>query len=306
MSYFRESADLKVKEDIIRLHGKTLEEFNGYVEILKTWITTQPHLPQVLTHRQVECFLVMTKINVDKARSKIDMYFSIRSRFPDVFLNSHPFCDRMKQAQEFICFVPAPKLCGDLNRLFLIKIKPVEDPMQMDPYACFALLLNVVDVRLLEDMCNGHTVIFDMAHLKIGHLLRVTPTFIRTMFLIGERSLTTRVAALHIINAPSFIDQTVLLVKSIVKAKLGERIIVHKGVESATKFLDKDTLPKDYGGNEKTLEELEDVFMGKLEYYKGFFDERERWEVNENFMPEKYKDEGVFGAFGNFQKLEVD
>lgn len=49
MSYFQESSDLKVKEKVLEVYGKTLEVFENDVENVKVWLKTQPHLPQVLS-----------------------------------------------------------------------------------------------------------------------------------------------------------------------------------------------------------------------------------------------------------------
>ncbi|XP_018561548.1 alpha-tocopherol transfer protein-like isoform X1 [Anoplophora glabripennis] len=306
MSYFQECSDLKVKERVLQVYDKTLESFKSDVEGLKVWLKTQPHLPQVLNDRQIESFLILGKCNTEKVKSKIDMYFTLRARFPDVFNNWHPLSERIKQAQRYVCFVPMPKLNKDLNRVFIMKIKPTDNPMDIDAYACFAYLMNVVEIRFLEDMCSGHIIIFDLENVKIGHVVKMTPMFIKTIFIIAERSLTTRAVAVHLVNAPSSIDQTLFIAKTIIKPKLAERIIVHKGTDTAVTSLDKDVLPSDYGGNEKSLDDLEARFLKKFEEYKDFFDQREHWKVDEDLRPEKYDEDGFFGCYGNFKQLQVD
>ncbi|XP_018561549.1 uncharacterized protein LOC108903746 isoform X2 [Anoplophora glabripennis] len=269
MSYFQECSDLKVKERVLQVYDKTLESFKSDVEGLKVWLKTQPHLPQVLNDRQIESFLILGKCNTEKVKSKIDMYFTLRARFPDVFNNWHPLSERIKQAQRYVCFVPMPKLNKDLNRVFIMKIKPTDNPMDIDAYACFAYLMNVVEIRFLEDMCSGHIIIFDLENVKIGHVVKMTPMFIKTIFIIAE-------------------------------------IIVHKGTDTAVTSLDKDVLPSDYGGNEKSLDDLEARFLKKFEEYKDFFDQREHWKVDEDLRPEKYDEDGFFGCYGNFKQLQVD
>lgn len=47
-------------------------------------------------------------------------------------------------------------------------------------------------------------------------------------------------------------------------------------------------------------------FMKKFDDYMEFFDQREDWKVDEDLRPEKCRDDGFFGRYGNFKQLEVD
>ncbi|KAG5894744.1 hypothetical protein JTB14_006163 [Gonioctena quinquepunctata] len=121
-----------------------------------------------------------------------------------------------------------------------------------------------------------------------------------------SRALTTSVVAIHLINTPSFVDRISSLVKSIVKQKLANRIMVHKDMRSVVDSVDKNILPKDYGGYEDSLDELERKFFRKYEEYKDFFDQRENWRVNEDLRPSNYSNDDILGYYGNFKKLDVD
>ena len=65
-----------------------------------------------------------------------------------------------------------------------------------------------------------------------------------------------RIKGFHLLSQSKAIDALVALFKQVFSAKLASRIIVHKTMDTLYDHVPKETLPKDYGGNEKTLTEL--------------------------------------------------
>lgn len=90
-------------------------------------------------------------------------------------------------------------------------------------------------------------------------------------------------------------------------------------------YLPKEILPKDYGGNELSMQELNgsiqlqavfrfngfifnnvDAWMEKLVEYYPRFEELSKMRVNETLRPTPLVNDEVLGYYGNFKKLEVD
>ncbi|CAG9861669.1 unnamed protein product [Phyllotreta striolata] len=285
---------------------KTKDAISKDIESIKTWLKSQPHLPHTLSDKQIRSFLLLGKGSAEKIKPKIDMYYTMRSLYPDIFDRSHPFDQRMLEAKKYMYIIPLPKRTSDHSRILVLKLKDEPDSSGMDPSAIFARLLNTTEVRLQEDFCSGHTVLFDMEHCKLQHVAKVTPTFIRSSYNIGEKALTTRVQGIHVINAPAFTERLLVLVKSIVKPKMANRIFLHRDMESIINSIDKNILPKDYGGNEKSLDELEAEFDKKFEEYRSFFDRRVNERVNEQLRPAGMVNDDFLGYHGSFKKLAVD
>lgn len=61
---------------------------------------------------------------------------------------------------------------------------------------------------------------------------------------------------MHYINPPPAAEILMTLMKQVLKSKVMARVNVHCDLESLHKHVDKDLLPRDYGGLEKSLEEL--------------------------------------------------
>lgn len=65
-----------------------------------------------------------------------------------------------------------------------------------------------------------------------------------------------RVKALHFLSTSKLIDALVSMVKQLLTAKLSDRIKMHKTLDSLQKDIPKEVLPTEYGGEEKSLYEL--------------------------------------------------
>lgn len=68
----------------------------------------------------------------------------------------------------------------------------------------------------------------------------------------------------HIVNTSSVLDGVVLMVKPILSKRVNELLQFHKTGNGLLNFIDKDILPVDYGGNEKSIDELYSNWLTKF------------------------------------------
>ena len=67
-----------------------------------------------------------------------------------------------------------------------------------------------------------------------------------------------RLKSLHFLTTSKAVDILIGLIKQVVSPKIGDRIKVHKSIEGVCDdFLPKEMLPSDYGGKEKSIDELQ-------------------------------------------------
>lgn len=66
----------------------------------------------------------------------------------------------------------------------------------------------------------------------------------------------TKIKGIHFINAPSFVDKFVSLVKQGLKEKVANRLHVHNTCEDLHKEISREILPKEYGGDGPSCEKL--------------------------------------------------
>ncbi|GFG39221.1 hypothetical protein Cfor_00122, partial [Coptotermes formosanus] len=117
-----------------------------------------------------------------------------------------------------------------------------------------------------------------------------------------------RIKAMHVLNAPSYADTIIAMLKSVLKSKLTERIYVHgSDLTSFYEQVPKESLPTEYGGNAGSVQENWDRWKKKLESYHDIFLEREKYKSDETKRPgESVNRSHLLGFEGSFRKLDVD
>lgn len=68
----------------------TPQRLEDGVQQLKVWLTKQPHLPNVDDEEWLATFLCHCKLSVEKAKHKLDGYFSVRNKYPHILKNRNP------------------------------------------------------------------------------------------------------------------------------------------------------------------------------------------------------------------------
>jgi len=77
--------------------------------------------------------------------------------------------------------------------------------------------------------------------------------------------------------------------------------------ENLYKYVPQKYLPKEYGGENGSIEELIEVWKDKLDSYNEFFKESSKYGTNEKLRPGKPIDfDSMFGLDGSFRKLNID
>lgn len=64
-----------------------------------------------------------------------------------------------------------------------------------------------------------------------------------------------RISSFHFMSGSKFFDTIINLFKQAMSQKLAKRVRVHDSLESLHKLVDKDTLPPEYGGNGKSMQQ---------------------------------------------------
>ncbi|KAJ8711051.1 hypothetical protein PYW07_008293 [Mythimna separata] len=120
---------------------------------------------------------------------------------------------------------------------------------------------------------------------------------------------TMRIRAIYVISESKTVDVFITLLKQVLSQKVGERIKVVKTVEALHEHVDKDSLPKDYGGSgDKTLKELNETYSNELssKEHVEYLKEMLQAKTDEKYrMSDKYNEE-VLGMPGSFRTLSVD
>lgn len=302
---FEQLSDAQLAE-ILKRFDRTPTTFAEDVDVIIEWLKMQPHLPQnVLTRNMVSTTLLLNKCSVEKSKQKIDSKFTMHSMFPEYFKNVQPWQKNMLDVKKLLYVVAIPKLTEKNERIFIASYKQ-NDITDFNMISLTSFIGNAAILTYLDDNVGEFVFVWDMKHFKFDYVKSVNPVILRKSYLIFEKAFHIKNNGIHFINTAGFVLTFVNILKSLLKPKLRERFFVHEDMDSFYKAVPKSHLPKDYDGDQPTLDKLEEHFSQRFDKYRDFFEKRNEWVVNEDLRSQKLEDNELLGIQGNFKKLNFD
>ncbi|XP_074039784.1 alpha-tocopherol transfer protein-like isoform X2 [Leptinotarsa decemlineata] len=301
--YYENISDVKKKA--LASNDKTEEDLENDIKIIREWIKQQPHLPEIASDKLITSFLMMNKFSIEKTKERLDMYYTMRSIFPEFFHNRHPLSPHMNKAMDYSYMVPLPKATEEGYRVMVLAFSR-EDLKDFDMELCFSVQYNVFEQKLQADYQVSDILIYDLKNATMSILSKLTPTILKKASITLEKTFNNRVKQLHFINLPPYSKNVISLIISCLNKKIAKRVHLHQSSHTLSDYIPTRILPKDYGGEEPTLKELNEIFKKELAAHKDRFDVLETLRVNESFRPTPLVNDEILGYYGNFKKLNVD
>ncbi|KAG5886262.1 hypothetical protein JTB14_020825 [Gonioctena quinquepunctata] len=271
------------------------------VNTMKKWAATQPHLPEIPNDLMITNFLLMNKFSIENVKQKIDMYYTMRRLFPEFFEDKHPLNSAMIENMDRVAYLPMPKATKYGYRVIVFHLS--DDYPEFNVYKFFGQFFNLMEVRLQEDYRNGDIIIYDFENLTLGHLAQSTPTLIKNYSTILEKVFNSNIKQLHCLNYPLFAETFIKMSKRLLNPKLANRFHFHRAIETIADFVPLEILPKDYGGHDISLKEINEIWKRKFADYKDRFNTLDKLRVNEALRPIPLVNDEILGYYGNFKKV---
>ncbi|GLV36821.1 uncharacterized protein CBL_02344 [Carabus blaptoides fortunei] len=278
------------------------------LETIKEWLRKQPHLPDAWDDARIMTYLRGCKFSLEKTKRKLDMYFTMKTAVPEFF------ADRditKKNLQDIVTIANVPALPGltpEGRRVIIFRglDKDIPTPNIADG---MKVILMIGDVRLAAEEVGvaGDVYILDASVATANHLSKVTPGLVKKFLVCVQEAYPVKLKEVHVVNVSPIVDTIINFVKPFLKEKIKNRIFVHSTLESLQKYVPKDVLPEEYGGNAGKIQEYHDQWIKKLEDYLPWFQSQEDVKADESKRPGKPTNyEDLFGMEGSFRQLSID
>ncbi|CAH1104011.1 unnamed protein product [Psylliodes chrysocephalus] len=271
--------DERTKQRILGLFGRSMNDLNADVQLVKNWLCKQNHIPEIPSKHMIEYFIVSNRFSIETTKERLSMYYNIRKLFPSAFQAINPKTNRMKMACSAQYVLPLPKLVDGLYRVIIVGLKEGKSD-KFDADCMMGNVLNVYEIRMQEDLTYEDVLILDYQNLHLTHVIRTTPRHAQMVKLLLEKVYNNRLKEIHIINHSILFNLLFKLAQPLISQNLHKKIHFHDSLSSLLAYIPLDVLPKDYGGNEKSVEELEEMWKGKMKKYQHRFDELDELTIN--------------------------
>ncbi|KAL7734921.1 hypothetical protein ACLKA6_011192 [Drosophila palustris] len=279
---------------------------------LRTWLKQQPHMRSRSDDQFLVSFLRGCKFSLEKTKSKLDKYYTLRTQFPEFYTIRDVDSQRIHEVLKLGVGLRLPiPLNEDGPRLIYVRTGCYPaDKYTFEEIMGVSNALNGLSIQYDDyAVIHGYLVILDFTDYTAAHLLQMTPSTLKKMSKFAEDALPVRDKGTHMINVNATFEMSFNLLRSAMSAKQQERISVHgSNLESLYAHIPQRYLPTHLGGEQGTIEELKEhswnIFMQCQEYLR----EEANYGIDENLRPGgKCNDyDSIFGVDGSFRRLNFD
>ncbi|XP_041971722.1 alpha-tocopherol transfer protein-like [Aricia agestis] len=275
---------------------------------IKEWLRKQPHLPDKWDDERLINFLRGSNFSLEKCKTKLDLYFTMRAACPEFFTNRDVTRPEIARSLSKIQGAPLPVLTPNGLRVNCFRVMD-ENLDSSFVSSLLKLSLMLGDVRLKEEAegVAGDVYVMDVAPLSPAHLTLLSLTTIKKYLICVQDAYPVKLKEIHVVNSNPVIDVVFNMVKPLVKEKIRNRIFFHCSVDGLTKYIPKDILPEEFGGYGGSLQEMHNAWEEKLKTYTKWFKEQESIKAIETLRPGKPKNyDEILGTEGSFRTLSID
>ncbi|XP_073813878.1 alpha-tocopherol transfer protein-like [Musca autumnalis] len=279
------------------------------LEIFKLWIEQQPHLKVRMDEQFLIQFLRGCKYSMEKAKEKIDQYYTLKTKYPNILGVYDVDNERFRQISHSGIIVALPKpLNGNGERLMVghMNYSPDEYTYEelLRPIMAMYELFTIYDPY--TSICGVRTII-DVSKLTMAHILHANLSQLKTAINFFEKSLPLRIKAIYYVNIPPVANSFFKILFPLLSEKLRQRIFLCGTVEDLKQHIPVEYLPQYYGGSNGSMEEHIQDLNAKYDEHRQFFKDNANYGIDETLrQTETLSGDNLFGAGGSFRKMEVD
>ncbi|XP_047538374.1 uncharacterized protein LOC125071966 [Vanessa atalanta] len=279
------------------------------ISILHDWVQQQEHFKKKdFTPYYYETSIITCKGSMERAKSQIDRICTMRTLLPQFFGDYNIKVD-FESLNEVAYLFPLPKLTDDYYRVAISKlfdISTIKNSQVMDYYRRNIILAEYLKIH---DYAAGMIFILDYSETNITDLVsKVNLVELKQALSIFIQGYGMRIKAIYIISASKFVNSLMAILKQVLSAKIAVRINILNNVEEIHDYIPNEILPKDYGGEERCLNDLQNEWLDVLssEEHLKYIREMNNAGTDETFRRRDSFNEHYAGMPGTFRALSVD
>lgn len=210
-------------------------------------------------------FLRVQKTDPSKAADVLDKYVTFRTTSPQWFHGLDVQDPKLQDliSRGYLFVLPRPDSQG---RRVIFSRASVMDPEKFTSVDVMRAHLLTYEALLMEENCqiNGVSYIFDEKDTYWAQLSIWTPSVVAKALGCSERALPIRHRDAYMISMPWAIGIVYRFARSLLSAKIRERMHTCDTIEEAKRFVPEEILPAEYGG-EVPVQDMVKEWLATLE-----------------------------------------
>ncbi|KAG6446843.1 retinol-binding protein pinta [Manduca sexta] len=305
---FLQGPSLKQAEVIKQELGEGPGDLERGVRDLRSMLAASPHLPQpeAFDRHLLELFVRGCRMDLDRARSKLEAFCLARARHSDLYEHRSFTEPPLNDICKFMDIATLPKLTDDGLRVTIFRIKAGYPESSADVSAAVRAVLLISDVRMRDEvLITGDVFIYEVSQVRGSLVPRVAAaaSAIRRGIQLAQSAYPQRLKRIHVVGAPPFLASSLQLMRSCVNEKIRRRYYLHAKVDELLEHISASVLPQEWGGEEEPIDVLVRKWRQRIDESREFLRD-----LNELCcaVPAQIADAEVYGTMGSFRKLDID
>ncbi|CAH0395742.1 unnamed protein product [Bemisia tabaci] len=228
------------------------EQIKKDIAQIKEWLTATPHLPSVEDEDWLETIHRNCKFRLEKTKSKLDAYFSLKGKHPAILRDRDPLAPALVTARSAVTLAVAEQVTNDGSLLVYHIHQPDHSILNAADYYKRIVMLH--DVILLERLApNGVLFIVDFTHFRYQHFLKIM-MHVRALVEILVSCYAEKIKAAYLITESELVVQMIKLITKLSPQKMRERVKLHgTSMSKMPREVDEEVLSNDLGGKGPSL-----------------------------------------------------
>ncbi|XP_055533521.1 clavesin-1-like [Wyeomyia smithii] len=302
--FFKDMAAKYLREDD-NIREQSLRQF-------RDWIAKHPNIKRVRTDAPFLLrFLRTKKYNFINSCKMLERFLAARVLHKKWFSRLDVEEPELGALIDSGYLFPLPERDSKGRTLIFSESSGVDPNKFTGAHACrIHMLMAEVLHDVNEVQCAGFVLIYDFSKITLAHLNIVSFNEIRMLTRVLNNATPMRTQEVHFVNTPPAALTVANFALQLANEKLRNRVFCHRNWEELYAKVDKNLLPKEYGGkipqaelidNFKQLcRELRPKLLAHDEMYMEVSEGSEYWRESSNTS------ELDSGTIGTFRRLQVD
>uniref|UniRef100_A0A8D8RPN4 Alpha-tocopherol transfer protein-like n=1 Tax=Cacopsylla melanoneura TaxID=428564 RepID=A0A8D8RPN4_9HEMI len=294
--------------------AKNPELDRSMIDSLQDWAKKQPHLPPILD-TQMAIFLVVCKFSIEKAKKLIDIHFTMKTHFKELFNSRDPLSQPIQDAMDCVYVTALKGFDHSGRRVNYSALKPgaFTDTSRYHGPTTTKL------IYMFEDLSNftmgshvpGVTLVMDATGFGMSHLSTLSLSFLKQTSLYFTQGASVIVNQIIVVNANPVAERLIALLRPILPTEIFKRIHIlpRDKADKIFDYIPRDVVPSDLGGGGQSVAELtKETYQLILDSREFYLTEERLQRVNAALRPAGNSPGSKIESdmSGSFKKLDLD
>lgn len=196
------------------------------VQALRDWIAKQPHLRARTDDQFLVSFLRGSKHSLERAKEKLDLFYTIRTSLSGIFADNDPTSARNLELIRMGAMLPLPNtITPDGPRILLMRYH--NDPSSYTMMEMIRIQFFISSILMREDdnmIVGGQMGLIDFKGASIGHFTTFTPSLMKKFAVMTQDANPMRMKGFNYLNVPSFFESIFNFFKTFLNEKMKKRV----------------------------------------------------------------------------------